>query len=557
MEQNIIKRTIVIVLLSISIFLFGFAMKILGDKIHLANTMDYEWLKSNVEIIKNKDIYKVSKDDKIDIYNNNYRKVIEKKYNNKKKHNYKFNNPLLIYNLFGTNILSYNIYFNTKEDTYLKYEISVEDKKINTFERVLRNDSSNNLTREHEYQLIGFVPGYVNKLTLKLKNKDNVTINTKEIKIDLTNVKSNSQTFLDVENGTSKEELNSGLFTILGNDSDIKDYVALYDNDGVLRSEMPIIGYRAHNILFKDYNMYLSISQTKIAKIDRFGRVVYVYKTGNYFLHHDYTFDKDGNILVLANNQDKETEEDCIIKIDLNTKKVTEVLDMEDLFKSYVKNCELDKKGLRDEGEDGLDWIHLNSIEYVNGDVILSSRETSSIIKINDIENKPYIKYILSDKSLWKNTDYEKYVYSKIGDFTIHAGQHSVRYIYLNDNEYYLEFFNNNYGKQLSQPKNNYSKIGIYNNNPFKGDNSSYYKYKVNENKQTFELVNSFKVPYSGIVSSIQTKSNGNIVVDSGTKGEFFEYDSEYNLIRKYKIKLNKYMVYRVLKYSFNNIWFK
>lgn len=560
--KKIFKKICIAVFIIMLFVIIIFGAKKISDKVHKKNITDYTWLTKNVSIEYNLEfgdrIYDVSKNNDINIYNSNYRKVIKEKYETLKNNsNYTINNPLLIYNLYGTNLLGFNIYFITSEDSYLDYSIIIDKENVNNFARTLKNDGENNLTKEHEYQLVGFVKGYVNKLKLELKNSKGEILDTQEIKIDLTNLETNSQTFAEVKNGESEESLENGLYTILGNDSDEQDYVAMYDNYGILRSEIPIIGYRAHQILFKDNSMYFSISQSKIAKISRLGEVEKVYSMGHYYLHHDYTFSADGNLLVLANNLEKDTEEDCIVKINLETKEVTELIDFEDIFESYVKTCYWDKAGQRDEGEDGLDWLHLNSIEYVDGDVYLSSRETSSILKLKNIETNPELEYIISDEDIWKDTEFSDYVYKKVGDFKIHAGQHSVRYISSDEeNIYYLAFFNNNYGKSSSQPDYDYTKIGITNQNSFVGDYSYYYVYKVNETEKTFELVDNIELVYSGIVSSIQNLENGNILTDSGTAGIYAEYDNNHKLIKQFSLNLNKYMLYRVLKFDYKELWF-
>lgn len=533
-----------------------------NEKIVESQLNDEDWLDDNVKIAKNsslgKNIYSVSKPDEVEIFDMVYQEVIQDKLDVLLEDDYTFEKPLIIYNPYGTNTLGFNIYFTTKEKAELKYTIHVNDKDIEDFSRTLSNGEKDNLTTNHQYQLIGFIPGEENEVTLTLLDEDGKEIATKKFTVDLTNVKANGQKKLKVKDGESKEELSNGLYSMLGNDSDDQDYLALYDNDGILRMETEIIGYRAHRILFKDGKMYYSISQTRIAEVNPLGQVTEIYRTGHYDLHHDYTFDDDGNLVVLANNTEKDTEEDCIIKIDLDTKAVTELIDFEDMFSSYVDTCTLDTTSARDEGEDGLDWLHLNSLVWLDGgDVILSSRETSSILRVNNIEEDPELLYLLADERIWEDTEFSKYVYEKEGDFKIHAGQHSLNYEETDeDGVYYLTFFDNNYGKANSQPKFDYSKLGIENDNSFKGTESYYYVYKVDENKETFELVDSFAVPYSGIVSSVQPMDNGNVVVDSGTAGVFGEYDEDHKLIRQFTAKLNKYMVYRVFKYTFNDFWF-
>ena len=532
----------------------------LNEKIVESQLNDEDWLSENIKISKDKslgkNIYAVSGPSEVSAYDMIYQEVIQDKLDVLMEDEYTFEKPLIVYNAYGTNILGVNLYFTVSEDATVSYNIHVDDKDINDFSRDLANNGDE---RNHSYQLIGFVPGEVNEVSLTLKDEDGEEVATKEFTVDLSDIEYNAQKKLKVKEGESKEELTDGLYTMLGNDSDGQDYLAIYDNDGILRMESEIVGYRAHRVLFKDNKMYYSISQTKIAEVNPLGQVSEIYRTGHYDLHHDYQFDEDGNLVVLANNTKKDTEEDCIIKIDLDTKAVTELIDFEDMFSSYVDTCTLDTTSARDEGEDGLDWLHLNSLVWLDGgDVILSSRETSSILRVNNIEEDPELVYLLADERIWEDTEFSKYVYEKEGDFKIHAGQHSLNYEETDeDGVYYLTFFDNNYGKANSQPKFDYSKLGIENDNSFKGTESYYYVYKVDENKETFELVDSFAVPYSGIVSSVQPMDNGNVVVDSGVAGIFGEYDEDHKLIKQFTAKLNKYMVYRVFKYTFNNFWFE
>ena len=253
-----------------------------------------------------------------------------------------------------------------------------------------------------------------------------------------------------------------------------------------------------------------------------------------------------------------ETIEDVVISLDLATGDAKEVLDMRDLLGDMYEKAVMPKSGKNTYGGDELDWIHLNSLQVIDGkDIIVSARELSTIIRVNNIYNDPELKYLIADESVYKDTEYEEYLYNKIGDFTANAGQHTITYLKddtLEEGKYYVYMFNNNYKGASTRPDfdwSNYVGCGTYS----EGDKSMYYKYLVDENEGTYELVDSFDVDYSSIVSSVEILQD-NYIVSSGMSHSYAEYDSEKNLIRKYKYNSKKY-AYRVFKYIFDNFWFE
>lgn len=466
----------------------------------------------------------------------------------KKSENYTQDNMLVKYNPYGTNTQSLYIYFKTEDAVSLSYTVHVSDSSIKDFSQNVYQ--KNKYQKTHEFQLIGLIPNKENTITITMKTKDG-KVTEKTFSYKMGDLIGSEETKLEETSGTSKQELSDGLYVVMGNDSDSLDFMYYYDNNGILRGEVPIIGYRSHRLIFHENAMYYSISETKIAKVNRLGQVLKVYDTGKYELHHDYVFDDDGNILTLATDTTKNTVEDMVILINEKTGKITKVLDLEDLLGDY-------KTSLGKDSEEDLDWAHINTIQWLGSDqILLSSRETSTIIKIKNLYKNAKIDYMIGDETFWDGTGYESLLLNKKGSFTIQGGQHSVTYVKdssLNTGQYYLYLFNNNIGISTSRPDFDWSDIGLTNSNAVKGDSSYYYKYLVDEEKGTFELVDSFKVPYSGYVSSAQNIGS-NTVVDSGMAGIFGEYDEDHKLILSYKMKVETF-IYRVYKYDFKGFYF-
>ena len=120
---------------------------------------------------------------------------------------------------------------------------------------------------------------------------------------------------------------------------------------------------------------------------------------------------------------------------------------------------------------------------------------------------------------------YEQYLFEKENSFVSQTGQHSITYVKddsLEDGQYYLYMFNNNFGQTSTNPSYNWETLGVPTETDDESATSYYYKYLVDENNNTYELVESFEVPYSPYVSSVQHIAD-TIVVDNGMAFNFQE----------------------------------
>lgn len=493
-------------------------------------------------------MYDMNYEDNELIYDVDYQaNLLSQVKNIKKAQKYSIDNMLTIFNPFKTNTTGLYIYFKTDKLTSVKYNVHVNDTEISDFNNTLYNGEKNNLSKKHEYQLIGLIPDMDNTITLNLYDKNNELYCTKTFTVKAPNVSNLADLKLEKELGPSSEPLSNGLFMTLGHITTDFYNSYLYDNSGNIRGEYPLDGYRIDALVFKDNLMYISVNESTIAGVNRLGYPEVIYDLGNYTMHHDYILGKDNSLLILATNNDSDSMEDIVLKLNLKTKEVTELLDLGDFFGEYKKKTQIS------EDKNKLDWIHINSLCLMNEDeLLLSSRETSTIIKMSDIYKNPKIDYLMGPEELWQDTPYSDYNFDKVGDFPIQGGQHCLVFE-KNDEllpgQYYLHLYNNNTGVSSTYPDFDWSIIENVDTS------SMYYRYLVDENNRTFTLVKEIEVDPSRYISSVQLYDN-HTIIDSGNYLTFYEFDSSDELIAKFKIDQELWGLYRCLKYSFDNFYF-
>lgn len=489
------------------------------------------------------------------------------------KHQYSFQSPLVVSNPYLTNTTSLYVAFKTPQAVRVTYTIQATG--YDKYTKSVYNPKGT-YTKRHTFQLIGAVGGVKNRITITTTTEDGQT-SKKTFTYVAPKLQSTASNTYRVKNGKSNQSLSDGLFAVIGNQTSGTYNQAtavrstlLMDNNGVIRGELPLLGYNSMRLVTtQDHQLIYAISRTQMVQVNRLGQVTKVINVGTqgYEFHHDFVLSKDGDyVWALATSKQREQSagkyvEDQIIKIKLASGKVVKTINMQTLLPALYKTATGFEKHTYNAGKH--DLVHLNSIQVMKNDQLLvSSRETSSIIKISQASTNPQLSYLISDQSFWKGVgNYSELLLKKLGNFVSQTGQHSVLIQHsqkLKAGQYYLIMFNNNSHLMDSRPNFNWSKFfkKDANGNRVTNKYSMYYRYLVDEKKRTYRLVAAKRVPASSYVSNVQQYGH-HLIVAAGAKKQVLEYDQDGKLIRSWTYKGKSKLTYRIIKSSFKNIYFK
>lgn len=510
-----------------------------GSTIHILNYSD-------LAIEKMADVYQLSTQEKIQ---EQLLQLIESQTPT-------FTQPLIVSNPFLTNTTGLYLAFSTEEAVKISYRIDAQG--YPSFEKNLKQNEE--YATSHQYQIIGCIPNVDNLITLTATTQDG---QQQQMQFHYTPPKlsTTSEMNYQLSKQESDESLSEGLFAVIGNQAGEKA-TYLVDNDGYIRAEMPIVNYNSMRLVFNDQQeMFMAVSDSKIVKLNALGQVKQVLDLANtdYLIHHDYILNDKNQLIALATSKTAKKQagyvEDRIITIDLSTQEVTEIANFEELLPDLYQKATGIEEHSNNKGY--LDPVHINSLQLAdNQQLLVSSRETSTILALKPDEQGIYqLEYMMGDEAIWQGVgECAQLLLEKEGSFTSQYGQHSITYETAEDlsaGQYYLSFFNNNSTIMDSRIDISLAKIA----DKTAGKTSKYIKYLVDEKTNSYKLVESFDVPYSAYVSSVQNYQN-HIIVDSGQQATFAEYTSSGKMLQRFTQKTDTKYLYRVYKYDFKNYYF-
>lgn len=469
----------------------------------------------------------------------------------KDQEDYAIEEPLAVMNPFGTNTTGLYFYFQAPDSGTLTYTISAEG----TADFTGTAKDANAEATVAEYQLIGLVPGKENQVSVSYINEEGTRGDEYSFKVDAPETTSGYPITMEQTAASGNTELADGLFALMGINN-YNGYTFLFDNAGILRAEIISEDYRMDRMVAFEDSMVFTTTDQKLARMNPLGKITDTYELNGYVMHHDFVINDEGQVLALVSDPAKDTVEDLVLSIDLDTGEQKLLIDFNELLSGYKGMT----KPVETDGKSVWDWIHFNSIDVVGNSVILSARENSTIIKVDDIYTQPTINYLIGIHDVWAGTEGEELRLQKSSEFPSQAGQHSVTYVAddsLPEGQYYLYMYNNNYWWYESRPDYDGAVIRET-SETFEAndqDRSKFTKYLIDENNRSYDRVQEFDVPYSSIVSNAQMTGDS-IVVNSGMAKTLEEYSTEGDLLAQFHYEASTFS-YRVFKEDFEDYWFE
>lgn len=467
--------------------------------------------------------------------------------------------PLFVWNPYGTNQLSMYVYFETPEPYYVEYTVCVEDETIPDFTRTAYLDSAEKTSKEHEYQFVGFVPGRTNFIIMRFFDQKNQMSMKRTFKIDVPELKSQPSVRIKVKSGSSKEKMTNGLFFAVekGKDSQI----LIYDNSGIIRGLIPLMPGTSSDVFVKSDGMYLEYENGRIAKISKMGQVANTFDVGGYNVDGGFVYNGYGQIWMLAEKKGSKTGNDLLLSINLNSGKVSQLADFKELLPGLYKKSRKNN------------WLGLNSIVMTgSSSVLVSSEITSSLFHVIGLSGgKTSVNYIIGDKAIFDDTpaggmNFDKGLggdeakenkneESKIElgtDFVPPYGISGISYVSgdYTEGPYEVAVFNSNYLDTSGIKKYAPGVKALKNEKK-----SYYYLLKIWPDDKKYTLTDSFEVPRSIKGGSTDVYSGHEIIL-SRDEHQYGEYDPTGRVLFKYTYGKKKNIT-KVRKESMKDFWFK
>lgn len=419
---------------------------------------------------------------------------------------YSPSSPYVVLNPYGTAPLSALALFQTEQPctvTVTVYGTSIDTNMEFTFSEP---------SVYHQIPIYGLMANTVN--TVQLKTTDNMGISTNynidvvtdELPAYLSNYTIQATTF-------AENQYQHGL------NFELSNYNCAFDKAGNIRWILNNLPQQSRGFIDNE-SIYFALGSyhsgdAVIAQLDFLGRFKNVYYSP-YGIHHDIS--AIGNQIYFSGS-DKETVEDIVGIIDTDSGVLTKVLDYKDI---------LQRSRTYGSFWDDSDWIHINSIEESNGDVIVSSNHQSTVVK-TDLEGK--IKWMLAEEKKYFSK-FNPYFLKPIDeDFEYPYNQHDVTVMPDNDGNSdtvdILIFDNGTSRNYVNDELQRQIKVGeivepqLY---------SRLVQYRINEKDMTIEQVWQYGKErpelFSSSCGSAQLLNNGNILGGFDTM-EYYEYAYE------------------------------